>query len=135
MEIQRKFFLAGSIFGVVAVVLGAMGAHALKEILDTDALASFETGVRYQLYHALLLLFLGLENQIKNKTKRIIFYLLVVGIVFFSFSIYLLSTNSFTEFDFKKIAFITPVGGSMLIIAWLIMLVSFFKKSENKIVK
>lgn len=135
MEIQRKFLLAGSIFGVVAVVLGAMGAHALKEILDTDALASFETGVRYQLYHALLLLFLGLENQIKNKTKRIIFYLLVVGIVFFSFSIYLLSTNSFTEFDFKKIAFITPVGGSMLIIAWLIMLVSFFKKSKNKIVK
>lgn len=133
MDAQRKFLILGSIFGITAVIFGAMGAHALKEILSADALASFETGVKYQMYHALLLLFLGLENRISTKAKNLIFYLLLIGIVFFSFSIYGLATNNYNNFDFKRIAFITPIGGTLLIFGWLVMLFSFFKKKKNKV--
>lgn len=132
MDMQRKFLILGSLFGITAVILGAFGAHALKEMLDAEALASFETGVKYQMYHALLLLFLGVENRMQMKTKNIIFYLLLIGIIFFSFSIYFLATNSYTTFDFTSIAWITPIGGTLLIIGWFLMFVSFLKSNTNK---
>ena len=131
MEIQRKFLVLGSFYGLTAVVLGAFGAHALKEMIDAEAIASFETGVKYQMYHALLLLFLGLETKIKPKAKKVLLYLIGVGIIFFSLSIYLLATNDFTAFNFKTIALITPIGGSLLIIAWILMLFSFLKKDRK----
>jgi uncharacterized membrane protein YgdD (TMEM256/DUF423 family) len=131
MEIQRKFLVLGSFFGLTAVVLGAFGAHALKEMLNDEAIASFETGVKYQMYHALLLLFLGVETKINLKTKKLLLYFIGMGIVLFSFSIYLLATNAFTAFNFKQIALITPVGGTLLIIAWILMLIHFLKKDRN----
>lgn len=131
MEIQRKFLVLGSFFGLTAVVLGAFGAHALKEMLNAEAIASFETGVKYQMYHALLLLFLGVETKINLKTKKLLLYFIGIGIVLFSFSIYLLATNTFTAFNFKQIALITPVGGTLLIIAWILMLIHFLKKDRN----
>jgi uncharacterized membrane protein YgdD (TMEM256/DUF423 family) len=133
MDIHRSFIILGSFFGITAVIFGAMGAHALKEILNPEALNSFETGVKFQMYHALLMLFLGLENRMKIKTKQVVFYLLLIGIVFFSFSIYGLSTNNYTNFNFKSIAFITPIGGTLLIIGWFIMLLSYLKKNKNKV--
>ena len=131
MDVQRKFLVLGCFFGLTAVILGAFGAHALKEILSAEQLASFETGVKYQMYHALVLLFLGLENKIKPKFKQLIYYLLMIGLVLFSFSIYGLATNQFTSFDFKRIAFITPIGGSLLIFGWIMMLISFLKKEKK----
>jgi uncharacterized membrane protein YgdD (TMEM256/DUF423 family) len=133
MDDQRKFLILGSAFGITAVILGAMGAHALKEILTEEALASFETGVKFQMYHALLFLFLGVENRLEGKLKTIIFYLLLVGILFFCFSIYLLATNNYTNFDFKQIALITPMGGTLLIIGWFTMFIGFLKKKKNKV--
>jgi uncharacterized membrane protein YgdD (TMEM256/DUF423 family) len=133
MDDQRKFLILGSAFGITAVILGAMGAHALKEILTEEALASFETGVKFQMYHALLFLFLGVENRLEGKLKTIIFYLLLVGILFFCFSIYLLATNNYTNFDFKQIALITPIGGTLLIIGWFTMFIGFLKKKKNKV--
>jgi uncharacterized membrane protein YgdD (TMEM256/DUF423 family) len=111
-----------------AIILGAFGAHALKKILTFDQLTSFETGVRYQMYHALFLLLLGLSNQISHKTKKTIFILVVSGIVFFSGSIYLLSTPTITNCNFKSIGFITPIGGLLLVAAWSVLLVYFLKK-------
>jgi uncharacterized membrane protein YgdD (TMEM256/DUF423 family) len=131
MDDQRKFLILGSAFGITAVILGAMGAHALKEILTEEALASFETGVKFQMYHALLFLFLGVENRLEGKLKTIIFYLLLVGILFFCFSIYLLATNNYTNFDFKQIALITPIGGTLLIIGWFTMFIGFLKKKKK----
>lgn len=131
MDDQRKFLILGSAFGITAVILGAMGAHALKEILTEEALASFETGVKFQMYHALLFLFLGVENRLEGKLKTIIFYLLLVGILFFCFSIYLLATNNYTNFDFKQIALITPMGGTLLIIGWFTMFIGFLKKKKK----
>lgn len=108
----------GILFGLLAVILGAFGAHGLEKLIDPNSLQSFETGVRYQMYHALLLLVLGAMPQLGPRDKKAIFYLVSAGVVLFSFSIYLLATNELTGFDFRTIGFVTPIGGSLLIIGW-----------------
>lgn len=122
-----------AILGMTAIILGAFGAHALKNLLPTDALNTFETGVKYQMYHALFLLFVGLHPQLSNTTQKTITRLTLLGVFFFSGSIYLLATNSLTSFDFKTIGFITPIGGLLLISAWGYLLFDFFTGSKKKI--
>lgn len=123
---DKKLRIAGAIFGLMAVVIGAFGAHGLEKVLDTDALSTFETGVKYQMYHALLLLLISLF-ALSEKSKRILLILTVIGILFFSGSIYGLATNDLTSFNFTKIALITPLGGTLLIVSWVILLVQFIK--------
>jgi uncharacterized membrane protein YgdD (TMEM256/DUF423 family) len=125
---DKKIISTGAIFGMLAIILGAFGAHALKKILSLEELSTFETGVKYQMYHALFLLFIGMNTTISEKIKKRIYVLTLVGIVFFSGSIYLLATNSLTSFDFKVIGFITPIGGLLLISAWATLLVHYIKK-------
>ena len=102
---NRTIFLTGIVFGVLAIIFGAFGAHGLEKLIDADAISTFETGVKYQMYHALFLLFLGNTSRLPEKSKKWIYYLIVAGILMFSFSIYLLATNSLTQFDFKTIGF------------------------------
>ncbi|HEX8269960.1 MAG TPA: DUF423 domain-containing protein [Flavobacterium sp.] len=118
---DRKLILTGILLGVIAIVLGAFGAHALKDHLDVQQLATFETGVRYQMYHAFFLLFIGLSNTISPKRKQTILWLVVAGVVLFSGSIYLLATQSATQINFKPIGFVTPIGGLLLIISWILL--------------
>ena len=118
---NRTIFLTGILFGVLAVVLGAFGAHGLEKLVDADAIQTWETGVKYQMYHALFLLVLASVNQIPEANKKWIFYAIVGGIVLFSFSIYGLATNVLTAFDFKNIGFVTPIGGLLLILGWAIL--------------
>jgi uncharacterized membrane protein YgdD (TMEM256/DUF423 family) len=125
---DRKIFSTAAFFGMTAIILGAFGAHALKKVLTLDQLATFVTGVKYQMYHALFLLFLGLNNHLTSKTKKTIVFLTILGIIFFSGSIYLLATNSLTSFDFKVIGIVTPIGGLLLIVAWSIFMIQFLKK-------
>lgn len=125
---DKKIFSTAAFFGMTAIILGAFGAHALKKVLTLDQLATFETGVKYQMYHALFLLFLGLNNHLTSKTKKTILIFTILGIIFFSGSIYLLATNALTSFDFKVIGFITPIGGLLLIVAWSILMIQFLKK-------
>ena len=108
---NRTIFLTGIIFGGLAVVLGAFGAHGLEHLVDARAMHAYETGVKYQMYHALLLLVLGTSSQLPVASKKWIFYCLAIGIVLFSFSLYLLATKGLTGFDFSPIGLITPVGG------------------------
>lgn len=124
---NRTIILSGVIFGMLAVIFGAFGAHGLKSLLtESDLqslftesnLQSFETGVRYQMYHAILLIIIGGIVKIPSHLKRWLLYFFTIGIVLFSFSIYLLATNSLTAFDFKSIAFVTPIGGAFLIAGW-----------------
>ena len=103
----------------------------MKSLISSESLQSFETGVRYQMYHALLLLFLGVTSYVSAKNKNIIFYLVLIGILLFSGSIYGLATNELTGFDFKTIAFVTPVGGLLLIISWVVLLINFIKHKFN----
>ncbi|WP_396602915.1 DUF423 domain-containing protein [Algibacter sp. R77976] len=129
---NKTILITGSILGVLSIILGAFGAHALKELISYASQQTFETGVRYQMYHALLLLFIGGSSFIKQKTKKIIFYLVVIGVILFSGSIYGLATNELSGFNFKSIGFITPIGGLFLIVAWGFMIVDFFNISHKK---
>ena len=124
---NRRFLVAGAIFGLTAVILGAFGAHGLKENLEPDSLSSFETGVRFQMYHSFLLLILGGLQIELRKHSTLIFFLLSMGVVLFSGSIYLLSTSSLTGLQLGKFALVTPLGGSLLILAWIILLLNFIK--------
>jgi uncharacterized membrane protein YgdD (TMEM256/DUF423 family) len=127
---DKKIISTGAVFGMMAIILGAFGAHALKKALSIEQLATFETGVKYQMYHALFLLFVGLAS-ISQKAKKTIYYLVVTGVVFFSGSIYLLATNRLTAFDFKVIGFITPIGGLLLVLAWGILFYHYIKKTPQ----
>jgi uncharacterized membrane protein YgdD (TMEM256/DUF423 family) len=124
---NKTIFVMACVLGLLAVVLGAFGAHGLQRLVEAKSVTSFETGVRYQMYHAFLLFVLGLLPGVFERIKRIVFYLVIVGVTLFSFSIYLLAINSLLDFDFKVIAFITPIGGALLIAAWVILGVGIYK--------
>jgi uncharacterized membrane protein YgdD (TMEM256/DUF423 family) len=123
---DKKLRVTGGIFGLTAVIIGAFGAHGLEKVLDASAIATFETGVKYQMYHALLLLLIPVF-ALSEKTKKTVWVLLLLGILFFSGSIYGLTTNELTSFDFTKIALITPIGGTLLIVSWLLLVIHFIK--------
>ena len=129
-KMDKKIISTGAIFGMIAIILGAFGAHALKKVLSIEELSTFETGVKYQMYHALFLLFIGVMTGLSQKAKKIIYNLVVLGIIFFSGSIYLLATNSLTSFDFKIIGFVTPIGGLLLISAWGTLLLNYNNKKS-----
>ena len=128
---KSKIVTTATILGMIAIILGAFGAHALKKFLAVEQLATFETGVRYQMYHALFLLFIGLYNELTDAVKKTIYYLVLSGVILFSGSIYLLATNDLTAFDFKRIGFVTPIGGLLLIMAWGVLLVTLLNKNHK----
>lgn len=124
---NKKLLITASILGLISIVLGAFAAHGLEKIITQNALETFQVGVRYQMYHALLLLFVGNSNKITTKSKSWIFLLIVIGVILFSGSIYGLATNELTGFNFKSIGFVTPLGGLLLIVSWVIMFIDFLK--------
>ncbi len=128
---ERKYFISGITFGLLGIVLGAFGAHGLKPLLTPDSFMSLETGIKYQIYHGLLLLILGLMVRSGYLFSKWIFISLILGVIFFSGSIYLLATNDLTSFNFKIIALVTPLGGSLLILGWGWLLVHFLKLKKK----
>ncbi|MHA7844530.1 MAG: DUF423 domain-containing protein [Winogradskyella sp.] len=128
---NKKILITGSVLGILGIILGAFAAHGLEKLVDTDAINTFETGVRYQMYHAFFLLILGGTSFVSLKTKKVVFYLVLIGLLFFSGSIYGLATNTLSGFDFKTIAMITPIGGLLLILAWVFMLIGIIKNEVD----
>lgn len=124
---DKKIVSTAATIACLAVVFGAFGAHALKEIINQEALATFEVGVRYQMYHALALLFIGLSTTNSTKTKKLVAFCFVFGVFLFSGSIYLLSLKEILPFAVSKIAFLTPIGGLFFIIGWVILAVRVWK--------
>ena len=127
---NKKIIATAAFLGMIAIILGAFGAHALKNILSPEQLISFETGVRYQMYQAFFLFFLATQTDLLEKTRKLIYTLIVIGVLFFSGSIYLLSTSSLTAINFKSFGFITPIGGLLLIIAWGMLGFSVLKTNK-----
>ena len=125
---DKRILSTGAVFGFIAIILGAFGAHALKEVLDAGQLVSFETGVKYQMYHALFLLFLGSSSLVSEKAKKTIYYLMLCGVLLFSGSIYLLATKNITNIDFGIIGILTPIGGLLMIIGWVLLFLDIIKK-------
>lgn len=128
---ERKIISSALILGITAIILGAFGAHALKKELTEEALVTFETGVKYQMYHALFLLFLGTTALVSDVVKKKVFQLIVVGVVFFSGSIYVLATRTITGIDFRPLGIITPIGGALLILGWTALLWNLTLRKNN----
>lgn len=116
--------------GLTAVAFGALGAHALKSILEPESLKAFETGVRYQTIHALGLLVVGLNTE-KIKFSSAIAWTWLLGVLFFSGSILLLSTSTATGFQVSFLGPVTPIGGLLLITGWLLILISALNKKNQ----
>lgn len=129
---QRTFFSTASILGAIAVMLGAFGAHVLKEKLSPELLATFETGVRYQFYHVIALFIAGIIiKESKNKLLYYSGYCFMTGILFFSGSLYLISTHEIIGLtNYKWLGPVTPIGGLCFITGWVCMLSAILKKPE-----
>ncbi|WP_322551406.1 DUF423 domain-containing protein [Flavobacterium psychraquaticum] len=125
---DKKILLTAVFIGLLAIILGAFGAHALKKTLSVEQLQSFEVGVRYQMYHALFLLFIGTFAFLDEKERMIIFWLTISGVLLFSGSIYLLATNGITNMKTKFLGPITPIGGFLLISAWSYLFYAILSK-------
>ena len=120
---MNKNLIISCLLGAITIILGAFGAHALQEILNADELKSFETGVRYQMYHVLVLLFLNTQSKFSTKIKNNLSYLFFIGILLFSGSIYAITFGV----NVKYVWFVTPIGGLFFILGWLKMGYSYFK--------
>ena len=120
---MNKVLTITATIGALTIILGAFGAHALKDVLSVNELKSFETGVRYQMYHVLVLLFINTYSKFSKKTKNTISYLFLAGILFFSGSIYAIALGVSS----KAIWYVTPLGGLFFVLGWIILGISFFK--------
>jgi uncharacterized membrane protein YgdD (TMEM256/DUF423 family) len=116
MKAKNAIIWSG-IFGAFAIAIGALGAHALKSILNPEALESLQTAVKYQLFHALALLVLGLSE--KSRQFKWPIRLFILGTIFFSGSIYGLLSLRFYELPNSFLGPITPIGGLMFIAGWI----------------
>lgn len=113
----------GAFFGLLSVVLGAFGAHALKKTLSDGQLHSFEVGVKYQMYHAIVLLALGLHS---DSISSAVYWCFTLGIILFSFSIYGLVLSDSKGKKLRFLGPVTPIGGLLLVSGWLLTLINAF---------
>ena len=119
--------LSGSFLGCLAVILGAFGAHALKKTLTEEQLKSFETSVKYQMYHAILLLVIGFHFTLEATLEKLMVFCFVLGSILFSFSIYGLVISSSKNKKISILGPITPLGGMLLILGWLLLSIAIYK--------
>ena len=127
---NKKIVVTGAILILISIVLGAFGAHALKEVLLPAELASFETGVRYQMYHGLALLAIGLNTNVIGFSLKSVYIMILGGVILFSVSIYGLSLDTLVGMEFKFLGPITPLGGLLLIIGWSVLIVQLIKSKK-----
>lgn len=123
---KKAILIAASCIGMITIILGALGAHALKAHLSAESLNSFETGVRYSAWHAIALLALFSAFEKLPKAK-IIGLLWLLGILFFSGSIFILTTRSMSHLNVGFLGPITPIGGLLMISGWLLLLIDAIK--------
>ena len=119
--------LIGALLGLLAVVFGAFGAHLLKKLFTVDQLNSFETGVKYQMYHALIILMLSFNFNLESSLEKNMIFCFIIGTFLFSFSIYGLCISAAKGKKLKILGPITPLGGLFLVIGWGLLLYHFIK--------
>lgn len=127
MNMNKKIVVTGIVFLLLGIILGAFGAHALKAVLAEERLLSFETGVRYQIYHGLALIAVGLNADRFSFSIENWFRLILIGIICFSLSIYLLALQDVVGMKLSILGPVTPIGGSLLTIGWVILLLKVIR--------
>ena len=128
---HKTFLSLGALFGGIAVALGAFGAHSLKNIVSSDVVSVFQTGVQYQMYHTLALLVVAIVyERLPNQWIRWSGYLFSFGILLFSGSLYLITALKAEEKSIPVfIGAVTPLGGLLFILGWLSLLIGLFKRN------
>ncbi len=117
---KEIMLIFGGVFGTLAVIFGAFGAHALKKKFSEDQLKSFETGVKYQMYHALIIILSGVIFPFLEIAQNIMGWCFIIGVILFSFSIYGLCLTGAYGNKLKILGPITPLGGLLLVIGWIL---------------
>ena len=127
---SKLFLIIGTILAGLSVALGAIGAHGLKKIADAETLATYQTAVQYQMYHALALIFVGvLADRMLSSMSDYAGFLFIGGVVLFSGSLYLISSLKVMNKAVPTgIGILTPIGGVLFIFGWLLLLVAIIKK-------
>ena len=129
---NKRIVSTAAVFGLIAVILGAFGAHSLKERIGTAELTVWAKGVEYQLYHVFALLFLA-SGKLHSKFVGYAYWFFTIGILFFSGSLYLLSTRELSHMKaLNFIGPITPVGGLLFILGWIMLLVAALKQDDAR---
>lgn len=129
---MKNYLITGILLILIGVVLGAFGAHSLKEVISEEKLISFETGVRYQMIHGMALLILvGLSKALEGfQITKSSFLLMITGVLLFSGSIYLLALQEVFGIGLTFLWPVTPLGGLMIIVSWGLVLFSAIKWKE-----
>jgi uncharacterized membrane protein YgdD (TMEM256/DUF423 family) len=127
---HKIFLIIGTILAGLAVALGAFGAHGLKKLVGPETVSTYQTGVQYQMYHALALLVLGvMYERVQSSLLNFAGIFFIAGIVLFSGSLYLLaSLKAMNKIGTTGIGILTPIGGLLFIIGWILLLICFIKK-------
>lgn len=120
---NKKMVFTGVLLILIAIILGAFGAHSLKTHISADKIASFEVGIRYQMYHGLALLIVGLQAGKIKFSMQFFYFLILFGTILFSASIYFLALQEMFDFSLRFLGPITPVGGALMVFGWLLFLI------------
>lgn len=125
---NKRIIIFASVFGILAVILGAFGAHSLKELISAKELDTWNTAVQYQFYHTLALLFLATFSRFRSRAINAASWFFSFGILFFSGSLYLLSIKSILNIsNIVLLGPLTPIGGLLFILGWISLLVATVK--------
>ncbi|MFN0291149.1 DUF423 domain-containing protein [Pedobacter helvus] len=125
---NKRIILTAALFGALAVILGAFGAHGLKSMVSPNQLETWQKGVEYQFYHTFAILYLSTFARYKNKLIGFSFLFFVLGIVFFSGSLYLLALKDAYHLSFTQVLGpITPIGGLFFILGWIFLFLAALK--------
>tara|TARA_B100001758_G_C18251212_1_gene525946 strand:- start:319 stop:699 length:381 start_codon:yes stop_codon:yes gene_type:complete len=119
---NNNFLIIAIYFCIIGIVLGAFGAHFLKELISENLLNSYQTGIRYQMIHALTILILSLNTKKFNSLLNLVLLTMTIGTILFSFSIYMLTMQSLISLSLNFLGIITPIGGILLIVSWILLL-------------
>jgi len=127
---KRVVLIFGAVYGGLSVIMGAFGTHVLKKVLSVEKLQSLETGIKYQMYHAIVLLVVGFFFSFSSKVEQLMGWSFIVGTFLFSVSIYLLSLAVLWEVNLMFLWPITPLGGLIIIIGWYLLLLSIVRMGK-----
>jgi uncharacterized membrane protein YgdD (TMEM256/DUF423 family) len=126
---DKQIIITASVFGALAVIAGAFGAHALKSVLAAEQLQTWQTAVQYQFYHVFALLFLAMFAQQNSNYTNVAFYLFTFGIIFFSGSLYMLSVRYALGWEWARfLGPVTPIGGLLFISGWVTLILAALRQ-------
>lgn len=130
---RKPFIRIGSLMAMIAVILGAFGSHGLEDVLEPEQLDIYHIGIRYQFYHSLAILAVGLLFYFGKKSLlNYAGWLFFGGILLFSGSLYLLSLRDILAVPVAMLGPVTPVGGALFIAGWLLLFLSTFQHHQRK---